>query len=190
MVILPSLAIATPPSEMEWCGYGCGPLPLSWVYLECQGYPRAVFYGTAGRHLLGPLLSIGPIEISLQLYQHDHPDPLPVFVGIRTDQSASTCREREANYVWQSLGDWSCHPDSLWVTSPVIDLPYLIGLGREYYVQIEGFNTYNSEFMIINESPHLACGRIRALSTSIAADASWGSVKSLFRSTSSPRLLR
>jgi hypothetical protein len=179
-MMLPVLAWAMPPSEMDWCGNGCGPTNPAWVYLECPGYPRAVFYGTGGRHLLGPLLCVGPIEISLQLYQDDHPDNLPLFIGVRTDASAATCREREANHLWQTLGDWSCHPDSLWFTSPVIDLPHLIGVGTQYYLQIEGFGTWNSE-MITILSPYLACGRIRAVSTSPVMAARWGAVKSLFR---------
>ena len=40
--------------------------------------------------------------------------------------------------IWQTMGsEGSCNPDSIWVTSPLLDLPRYVPLGQEYWLQIE-----------------------------------------------------
>lgn len=180
VVFLVSPAHGDPPTEAAWCGPGgCGDLGIELLFLDCPGYPVTIAYSTRGRHLLGPLLCAGPIEISMQLPELGAIPTLPLFVEIRRDPACNS--SVTGSLVWQAPGGgFHCDPDSLWVTSPVIDLPRFVGMGNTYYIQIEGFRTFDARNWPLAASPYIICGRIRASPTPVLAS-TWSRVKVLYR---------
>ena len=181
-IMLAGEVLADPPSELFLCGWTSPCInwwPSEVLSLECPGYPRYILYPTAaGRQMWGPLNCVGPIEVSLQLCQAGG-DTLPLFVEIRWGTAAAECRDEAGSLMWQTYGRLSCDPDSLWVTSPPLDLPRIVGLGNPYWLQLEGFARWNHD-VIEAESPFYNCIRVRSFPTAIAA-ASWTRIKGLYR---------
>lgn len=178
------LAEPNPPTDLAVCGLGCSEsLPTSFIFLDCPGYPSAVFAFPRGRHWWGPLTCVGPIEISLQLLEWGGTSAtLPLTLEVRRDAGTANCRlSRSGEYIWQtSETEMSCDPDSLWIRSPLIDLPGIIGLGAEYWLQLQGSAVIDQEGGFRAVSPYLSCVRLRAFPTLVTAS-SWAKVKNLYR---------
>jgi len=184
VVFIVPLAYGDPPTETSWCGPGaCTDLAPELLFLDCPGYPSSIAYSTRGRHLIGPLRCVGPIKVSMQLPElGGDVETLPLFVEIRQDPSTTNCNASVAgSLVWQAPGGgFSCDRDSLWVTSPLIDLPRFVDIGNQYFVQIEGFRTWDANNLPLAASPYIICGRIRVVPTPVVAS-TWGRVKVLYR---------
>lgn len=180
LILAASNALGQPPTEMDWCGYGCGPIPAHVLFIDCPGYPLTIAYGTSAQHWYGPLRCVGPIEVSLLISQiGDDVETLPLFVQI-VEHEAPTCPPQTAgSLLWQTYGGISCDPDSLWFTSPPLDVPWVVGLGSTYWILLEGFARFDQLGRSTAESPYLACGRVR-VATSITAT-NWSSIKVLYR---------
>lgn len=173
---------AQAPSELSVCGTQCYEARSTrMLVVDCGvGDPWSAT-AVAGRWWWGPLTCVGPIEISIQAPAVGE-DPLPLFVEVRTDNlTGPDCISFPGSLIWQTLGvQGGCDPDSVWVTSPVLNLPSHVEIAREYWLQIEGFTSYSNSGMQIRSSPYVRCVRLQAYPQAVAA-ARWGRVKSLYR---------
>lgn len=175
-----ALCGAAPPT-LDVCGPGCRELnPIGVLVVDCGGIPPWTANDAYGRQWWGPLLSVGRVEISLLAPKLEENPPFPLFVEIRQDPGAVRCVSLPGNVVWQTYGTTgSCNPDSLWVTSPPIDIPAIVGLGNEYWLQVEGF-VEGPDLEHLRTSPYLACVRVRPIDSAVASS-DWGRVKALYR---------
>jgi hypothetical protein len=175
---------AQAPTDLQTCGLGCSEgLPGSFIFLNCPGFPSATFAIAMGRHWWGPLTCVGPVQVSLQVLPWGPPaETLPIILEVRRDSSAGGCRASTVGqYLWRiDGGGYNCHPDSLWVRSPLLDLPGIIGMGTEYWLQLQGFGRIDEQGDITAVSPYLSCVRLEAFPTSLVATR-WSSIKALYR---------
>jgi hypothetical protein len=173
-------ALAQPvPTEFLRCTPDCREVQPLGVILDC-----GVWYSNEGRTWWGPLRNAGPIQVSVEAYQFGAGvEPLPLFAQIREPVGASLCsRPFPGTLIWQTYGRDTCDPDSMWSTSPVIDISGFLPLGETYYFQLEGFLSIppDTSSTGLKWSPAVRCVRVRSFPVSVLAS-SWGHVKSLFR---------
>ncbi len=171
---IPSPTLGLVPSEMFACGPRCQEV-LSTKFIVC---PEIGWVGYSGRIWWGPLLCVGPIELSVQARPSADVQQLPLVVELRIDDLANQCISFPGIYVWETYGRSSCDPDSAWVSS-IIDVPRYVGLGKEYWLQLHSFETFDAEFRELASSPYVSCVRVRT--TIAVAPTTWGKVKALYR---------
>jgi hypothetical protein len=176
-------SLGDPPADLLICGWTSPCIdwfPTDILMLSCPGYRHLELYPTGGiRQMWGPLTCVGPIEVSLQLCQAGV-DTLPLFVEVRWGTAATECRDETGSVLWETYGALSCNPDSLWVRSPQLDLPRVVGVSNPYWLQLEGFARWDRDGHIEADSPFYNCIRVRSFPMAVAA-ASWGHIKTLYR---------
>ena len=166
-------SLADPPTDLFVCGLSpcIDWMPRRVLSLECDGYPWVILYPTGGfRQMWGPLLCVGPIEVSLHLMVPGG-EELPLFVEARWDPGAAACQDGAGSVLWQTYGRRHCHIDSLWITSPRIDLPRIVGMGNRYWLQLEGMARWDADWNILAESGYSYCIQVRSFPTMITATA-------------------
>lgn len=136
---------------------------------------EGVFTGWYGRIWWGPLTCVGPIEIGIEAFPLREMKELPLIVEVRRDAFAARCESYSGAYLYQTFGGVpSCDIDSTVVVSPRIDLPAIVGLGNDYYLQLQSF------WAIDARSAFVRCVRLREFPTAITAR-TWGRIKQLYR---------
>ena len=167
----------TIPSEMEACAPVCGEVLSNGVSTCCeQGF---VFERISGRVTYGPLMNVGSIEVSIQADRVTPDEQFPLYVEVRPNQT-SVCTFLPGLVVWTTYGSPStCNPDSLWTTSPRIELSRYFDINRPYLLQLTGFLTYIPPTTYL-ASPFIRCVRVRAFPTS-TEQATWTRIKGLYR---------
>jgi len=164
------------PSELVACGPVCREtLPDGLSICVDLDY---VWRNLSGRATYGPLMNVGPIEISIQTNRAPESVRFPLFVEIRPNESTDrVCRFFPGLLVWQTDGIVvNCHPDSLWETSPRISLQDLFPTGTPYILQLHGFYAVDPRL----ESPYVSCLRVKAFPVSVEAT-TWTQIKRLYR---------
>jgi hypothetical protein len=179
-LLIGSTATAQVRTEFSACSFQCFEnLPSHLAFVECGGYPGYVLFAPYGRYWWGPLRCAAAIRVSIQAL-HDPSTRYPLYVQV-LDHRTANCVSRPGITIWQTDGTGgTCNPDSLWVTSPPIDLPAIIGTGTEYWLQIQGLWTNDGTPLGVWESPFVGCIRLTLDTTSIAAT-TWTAVKSIYR---------
>jgi hypothetical protein len=176
-------ANAQTPTGFFACGAQCQEaLSQGMLVVDCGTGEVFTAFSVGGRWWWGPLLCVGGVEVSIQAPRVVEPAH-PLFVEVRRDNRAPLCSFMggfPGNLVWQTKGvAQSCDPDSMWVVSPILDLPSIVGLGNQYWLQIEGFTSYDPGGWPTASSPYVACIRLR-VATSVAT-ATWSRVKALYK---------
>jgi hypothetical protein len=163
------------PTDLSVCLRQCQEL-LPIHYLICDN-SNSVWVNVSGRVWWGPLLCVGPVRISVEAYPFTSGELLlPLFFEARPDDARpQECQPYAGTYLWHTFGGSpNCESESTLVTSPLIDLPTVVGIGNTYYLQIQGFYASNAS------SPFVRCVRLVAEPTAVSAS-TWGTMKQLYR---------
>lgn len=165
------------PTELTECTPTCQEGLQIMRLFDCE--PVMGWVGSVGRQWYGPLRAAGTIQVSVQARPFEGDIiTLPLFIELRMDLGPlDDCRSISGNLVWETRGSSNC--DSTWVTSPPIDLTHLLGDGTTYWVQLEGFATWDSQLRISAASPGTACVRVTSVGTSVVAT-TWSHVRKLY----------
>ncbi len=172
---------AEPPSEGVFSGPHCSAGQPSLILFGCGLPPWGIWVNWVGQTVWGPLQYAGQFQVSIQAKSVEWlvDKAVPLYVEIRVDEWASQCRADPGVLYWWTDGTPSCAVDSMWVTSPPIELP--VPVGTTYWLQLVSFFQDGSiEYPRGVSSPYVRDVRVTRDPTAVLPS-DWGFVKSLYR---------
>jgi len=169
-----------PPYELSPSVDLCREIATSLIIVDCE--PANTWGGLVGRALYGPLTYAGPIRVSVEARPFPLSEGFPLYVEVRNNYGDYSCSFLPGTIVWETYGTTSCHPDSLWVTSPWLDVPWF-DVGTTYWVQLLGLAAipfHEGSSLQSRESPAIRRVRVESQVTAVRTT-TWNIVKSLYR---------